>query len=95
MNSHRNLEIKNIITPGIPQHFSWSKGLVPAVPEIAEIIKPKTVPVDIFDLVKILNGKRIKKNTKKSNDAKPEQKFHGKPKVLFSDNGVEGLINIS
>ncbi|MDR1137971.1 MAG: hypothetical protein LBK91_06575 [Synergistaceae bacterium] len=90
-----NLEngIKNVIKPGIPQHFSWSKGLVPEVHEIADIIKPKAIPVDRETLIDVLNGARIEKQSRKVS-AEPAQKFHGKPRVLFSSQKGEGLINI-
>jgi hypothetical protein len=94
ISNNQNVEIKNIIKPGIPQHFSWSKGLVAAIPEIAEIIKEKAIPVDRETLIKVLkNGKHIKKQSHKVS-VEPVQKFHGKPKVIFSNQKDEGLINI-
>jgi hypothetical protein len=91
---NRNVEIKNIIKPGAPQHFSWSKGLVPEIPEISEIIKPKAIPVDREMLIKVLNGQRLKRPHKVV-PTKQEQQFHPKPKVMFSSQKGEGLINIS
>jgi hypothetical protein len=94
VSDNRNIEIKNVIKPGIPQHFSWSKGLVPEVPEIADIIKAKAIPVDRETLIEVLNGKHIEKQSHEA-FAEPAQKFHGKPKVMFSSQKGEGLINIS
>jgi hypothetical protein len=56
---NENKEIAKIIDPGEPRRFSWSKGLTEGRPEIKKIIKPKTVPVDIDDLVKILKGEPV------------------------------------
>jgi hypothetical protein len=87
---NKNEEIANIIQAGIGQHFSWSQGLVPAVPEIKEIIKPKTIPMDIEDVVRSLNGKPIKpKQIIESDESKQEFKSNRARGFVFTDNGLK------
>jgi hypothetical protein len=50
----QNLEEAIILRKGIPAHFEWAKGHVPEIPEIKKVVKPKTVPVDIYTLIKKL-----------------------------------------
>jgi hypothetical protein len=62
--SNENTEVANIIDPGVPQHFSWSKGLVPAIPAIKQVIKPKVIPVSFIKLIEILFEAKLTKELK-------------------------------
>jgi hypothetical protein len=86
-----NEEIAKIIKPGVRQHFSWSKGLVPEIPEVKEIIKPKTVPMDIEDVVRSLKGEPIepKQIIESADESKREFKSNRARGFVFTDNGLK------
>jgi hypothetical protein len=52
--SNENEEIAKIIDPGVPQHFSWSKGVVPEIPATKQVITPQVIPVSFAELIQIL-----------------------------------------